>query len=199
MQSSERQKEIILVAFDLISKHGIQELTIKKIALAVGISEAAIYRHFGSKVDILSSVIDEMLSLRETAFKQARLNSGTAYEMIRSFFLVQASLFEENPSLSIMLLSEDIFRNDASLLSRARTMLSDTLTRFKGLLEKGIAEGSIQANINCKAVALMLVGGFRLLVSTWRLEATSGSLQTGTTRLLEGILPLISVHTDTAT
>lgn len=199
MQSSERQKEIILVAFDLISKHGIQELTIKKIALAVGISEAAIYRHFGSKGDILSSVIDEMLSLREAAFKQARLNSGTAYEMIRSFFLVQASLFEENPSLSIMLLSEDIFRNDASLLSRARTMLSDTLTRFKGLLEKGIAEGSIQANINCKAVALMLVGGFRLLVSTWRLEATSGSLQTGTTRLLEGILPLISVHTDTAT
>lgn len=196
MQSSERQKEIILVAFDLISRQGIQELTIKKIALAVGISEAAIYRHFSSKVDILSSVIDEMIAQREASFRQARLDSSTAHQMIRSFFTVQARLFEEQPPFSIMLLSEDIFRNDENLLSRARTMMGDTLNRFKGLLEEGITEGSIQASIDCKAVALMLVGGFRLLVSAWRLEGKAEGLQVGTRRLIEGVLPLISIQTE---
>ncbi len=196
MKSSERQKEIIFVVFELISTHGIQELTIKKIAVAVGISEAAIYRHFSSKLDILSSVIDEMIEQREATFRQARLDSTTAHQMIHSFFTVQASLFEKRPSLSIMLLSEDIFRNDEQLLSRSRTMLGDTLNRFKSVLEEGIAERSIQADIDCKAVALMLVGGFRLLVSAWRLEGKADGLQAGTRRLIEGVLPLISVHAE---
>ncbi len=192
MQTSERRKEIIAAAFDLISAHGIQELTIRKIASVVGVSEPALYRHYSSKTDILSAVIDEMLAQRDAAFLKVSGGPGTARDMIRSFFSVQASLFESRPSLTIMLFPEDLFRNDAELLGRATAMMDETLVRFRELLQAGIADGSIKPAVDCEACALMLVGGFRLLVSSWRLDASSGGLESGARRFMDGVFPLIS-------
>lgn len=192
MQTSERQKEIIAAAFDLISVQGIQELTIKKIAQAVGVTEPAIYRHFTSKVDILSSVMDEMIAQRNAAFLRARTGSGTASDMIRSFFSEQASLFEGRPALTIMLFPEDLFRNNDELLGRAAAMMDETLARFRELLQAGIDEGALKSGMDCEAGALMLVGGFRLLVASWRLDARSGALEADTRRFIEGVFPLIS-------
>jgi len=194
VQTSERQKEIIQAAFDLISEQGIQELTIKKIAQAVGVTEPAIYRHFTSKVDILSSVIDEMIAQRNAALLQVRSGSSTARDMIRSFFSVQASLFESRPSLTIMLFPEDLFRNNDELLGRATTMMEETLARFRELLQAGIDEGSLKPGIDCGAGALMLVGGFRLLVASWRLDAgkgRAGRLEADTGSFLAGVFSLI--------
>lgn len=191
MQTSERQKEIIAAAFDLISEHGIQELTIKRMAQAVGVTEPAIYRHFTSKVDILSSVLDEMIAQRNATFLRVSTGSGSACDMIRSFFSVQASLFEIRPSLTIMLFPEDLFRNNDALLGRAMAMMDETRTRFRELLQAGIEDGSLKPGIDCEAGALMLVGGFRLLVSSWRLDAGAGGLQAGTSRFLDGVFPLI--------
>jgi len=55
---SDRQDEIVGTALRLISEDGIQELTMKKIATAIGITEPALYRHFTSKFQILSAVVD---------------------------------------------------------------------------------------------------------------------------------------------
>ncbi len=192
MQTSERQKEIIAAAFDLISVQGIQELTIKKIAQAVGVTEPALYRHFASKADILSAVIDQMIAHRNATFLQVRKESAAACDMIRSFFSVQASLFESNPSLTIMLFPEDLFRNDELLLGKASAMMEETLSRFRELLRAGVNEGSIKPGIDCDAVALLLVGGFRLLVSSWRMDAMEGGLVDGARRFAEGTLPLIT-------
>jgi AcrR family transcriptional regulator len=49
-----RQQQIIDTARILIFKCGSEYLTVKRIAAEVGISEAAIYRHFTSKKSILA-------------------------------------------------------------------------------------------------------------------------------------------------
>ena len=46
MELSKRQKEIIGAAISLIAQNGIEGLTTKALAAAVGISEPALYRHF---------------------------------------------------------------------------------------------------------------------------------------------------------
>jgi AcrR family transcriptional regulator len=50
---TERQKEILDTALDLISQKGIQGLTIKNLSKKIGISEPAIYRHYENKIEIL--------------------------------------------------------------------------------------------------------------------------------------------------
>ncbi|OHD80686.1 MAG: hypothetical protein A3J97_06095 [Spirochaetes bacterium RIFOXYC1_FULL_54_7] len=190
MQSSERQKEIVAAVFNLISDQGIQELTIKKIAQAVGVSEPAIYRHFESKSDILAAVVDEMIAHRNTTF--ARISGNSAATTLASFFTVQSILFEDLPALTIMLFPEDLFRNDTVLLTRIMDTMKDTLGRIRELLQAGIDEGSFRPDLDRDAVALMLVGGFRLLVSSWRLDPASGRLKEKTRRFIDGVWPLIS-------
>jgi AcrR family transcriptional regulator len=190
MQSSERQKEIVAAVFNLISDQGIQELTIKKIAQAVGVSEPAIYRHFESKSDILAAVVDQMVAHRNTTF--SRVGGNSAATTLASFFTVQAMLFEDMPPLTIMLFPEDLFRNDAVLLARIMDMMQETLGRIRELLQAGIDEGAFKPDLDRDAVALMLVGGFRLLVSSWRLDPTSGRLREKTRRFVDGVWPLIS-------
>ena len=176
--------------FNLISDQGIQELTIKKIAQVVGVSEPAIYRHFQSKSDILAAVVDEMIAHRNTTF--ARVSGTSAATTLASFFTVQAMLFEDMPALTIMLFPEDLFRNDAVLLGRIMDMMKGTLGRIHELLKAGMDEGSFRPDLDRNAVALMLVGGFRLLVSTWRLQPDSGRLKEKTRCFVEGVWPLIS-------
>ena len=48
-----RQRQIAVAAAELILKYGSEHLTIKQIASHTNLSEAAIYRHFKSKKDIL--------------------------------------------------------------------------------------------------------------------------------------------------
>ena len=57
MNFSERQIQIIEAATKRIDKYGIQELTTKNLAADIGLSEAALYRHFKSKNDILLGML----------------------------------------------------------------------------------------------------------------------------------------------
>ena len=58
MENTARQQEIINAAIGIISKQGYQELTTKHLAESVGVSEAALYRHFDSKTDLVHSILD---------------------------------------------------------------------------------------------------------------------------------------------
>ena len=55
-----RQVQIINAAGSLIFKYGSEHLTVRRIAAEVGISEAAIYRHFKSKKSILSFLLSNI-------------------------------------------------------------------------------------------------------------------------------------------
>ncbi|MBN2875048.1 MAG: TetR family transcriptional regulator [Spirochaetales bacterium] len=192
MRSTERKIEIIKAAFELISSAGIQELTIKRIAQAVGVSEAALYRHFSSKASILTAVLDEMTIRRDSTYERAVALSGNARETIAGFFTEQARLFEQEPALTIMLYPEDLFRNDEGLKARIAAIMDGTRARFGGLLSAGIDDGSIRADIDRDAVALALVGGFRLLVSAWRINPSGNSLRQAAQRYVAGVLQLIA-------
>ena len=48
---TERQQQIIEESINVIHSEGIQGFTIKNLSKAIGLSEAAIYRHFKSKTE----------------------------------------------------------------------------------------------------------------------------------------------------
>ena len=58
--TSIRRRQIIDAARDLITSKGMESVTIDAIAEAVGVTEGAIYRHFQSKREILSMLIDNI-------------------------------------------------------------------------------------------------------------------------------------------
>src|SRR6201986_5421546 len=58
MAAGERLTQIAQVAMRLFSERGFRGTTTKEIAQAAGVSEAIIFRHFATKEDLYSAIID---------------------------------------------------------------------------------------------------------------------------------------------
>ena len=60
-KKKDTRERILDVAFELIGRKGILGTTMRDVASKVGITEAAIYKHFSSKGDLIRAVIQERL------------------------------------------------------------------------------------------------------------------------------------------
>jgi len=58
MAADERRQQIVAVAMRLFSERGFRGTTTKEIAQAAGVSEAIIFRHFATKDELYSAIID---------------------------------------------------------------------------------------------------------------------------------------------
>jgi TetR/AcrR family transcriptional regulator len=58
MPGEERRKQLIEVAIDLFSKKGFGGTTTREIAAAAGVTEAIIFRHFATKQDLYTAILD---------------------------------------------------------------------------------------------------------------------------------------------
>ncbi|MCF6156224.1 MAG: TetR/AcrR family transcriptional regulator [Candidatus Brocadia sp.] len=69
-----RRLQIIEIIRSIISSKGIEHVTISEIASGIGITKTAIYRHFKSKQDILSLLIDTIEETLMKALNEAMTN-----------------------------------------------------------------------------------------------------------------------------
>lgn len=58
MSGDERRSQLLCVAIRLFSQHGFSGTTTKEIARAAGVSEAMVFRHFATKSELYSAIIN---------------------------------------------------------------------------------------------------------------------------------------------
>ena len=65
MAGGERRLQILRVAMRLFSQRGFGGTTTKEIALAAGVSEAMVFRHFATKEELYSAILDHKACLHD--------------------------------------------------------------------------------------------------------------------------------------
>src|SRR5438445_12635215 len=65
MAGEERHLQIVRVAMRLFSQRGFRGTTTKEIALAAGVSEAMVFRHFATKSELYSAILDHKACLHD--------------------------------------------------------------------------------------------------------------------------------------
>ena len=66
MSGEDRRLQILRVAMRLFSQRGFRGTTTKEIALAAGVSEAMVFRHFATKEELYSAILDHKACLHES-------------------------------------------------------------------------------------------------------------------------------------
>ena len=172
-----RQQQIIEAAAKLIFKHGSEHLTVKRIAAMVGISEAAIYRHFKTKKSLLSFLlihIEEIL-LKEISPESVGTGSvtlGTIEEVIGNHF----SAMDLRKGFSFQVIAEIISLGDRRLNKQASQSIGKYISRLKELLSDGVRDGAVRKDINLDASAMLLFSLIQGLVNIWSLSEGSFNL-----------------------
>jgi AcrR family transcriptional regulator len=78
MTGEDRRMQILRVAMRLFSQRGFRGTTTKEIALGAGVSEAMVFRHFATKKQLYSAILDHKACLHETMDPLLVVNDAVA-------------------------------------------------------------------------------------------------------------------------
>jgi len=190
---SKRQKQIIEIAINIISRKGIQDLTMKNLSNEIGISEPAIYRHFESKQKILIAVLDSFKHENKLLNENLNYEGETSFQHIKRSIEMIIKKFKKNPAISAVIFSEEIFQNQSELAEMVKILMNSTIDFIKNLLEKGQIDGSIRLDIDKDDLSIIVMGSIRHIVTVWRLSGFSVDLEISGKKLIKSLEILIAV------
>jgi len=165
-----RKQQIIDAARKLIIRKGSEHLTVRAMALEVGITEAAIYRHFKNKKDVLSflmtNILDDML---QELIRGAEENSDTL-DVVGAVLQNHLSKIEQRRGISFQIIAEIISLGDKKLNRLVYTKLTEYYNQLRTLFERGAKTRSIRSDIDLDAAAMILFGMIQGVVNMWALS-----------------------------
>lgn len=172
-----RQQQIIDAAAILIFKYGSEHLTVKKIAAEVGISEAAIYRHFKSKKTILSFLLNHIEeALLKDISPETVANAPVTLDVIEKIIRSHFSKIGMRKGISFQVIAEIISLGDRTLNKQASRTIEKYISRLKELLSDGVRDGDVRQDIDLEASATLLFALIQGLVNIWSLSTSSFKL-----------------------
>jgi len=189
---TDRQQEIIEASVALINEGGIQALTIKNIAGRIGVTEPAIYRHFKSKSDILATLLDLLKKNSKKIYDNRLEEDGSALEKLSRIFRSHFMTFAKMPSLSSVVFSEELFRNDQLLTVKVSEVIELNNKILCALIKEGQQQGHIRDDIDHQHIVIMLMGSLRLFVKKWQFAEFGFDLEKEGLLFAESVIKLIS-------
>jgi AcrR family transcriptional regulator len=163
-----RQQQIVEAAQKLIFKYGSEHLTVKRIATEVGISEAAIYRHFKSKKSILSFLLNHIENvLIADVSRDGAPNDPVTIEIIEKTIQKHFSAIDLRKGIAFQVIAEIISLGDKSLNKKTSVTISKYISNLKDLLAEGVKSGSVRSDIDLDAAAMLLFSMIQSLVNIW--------------------------------
>ncbi|MEF8799117.1 MAG: TetR/AcrR family transcriptional regulator [Candidatus Bipolaricaulota bacterium] len=170
-----RQKEIIEATLELLAESGTQNLTTAHIAELVGISEAALYRHFDNKYDIIGSSI-EFVGKRMRSELAKIPTEKSAREKLKQVFFGHLEYIEDHPGNARLLFSDDIHFDDQKLRGLLRDVVEERKRFIQEIIEEGQTQGVIKSNVDPGGIALMFIGLIQTKVLLWSLSGRNDPL-----------------------
>jgi AcrR family transcriptional regulator len=172
-----RQQQIIDVAMQLIADGGIQQLTMNNIALQIGFSEPAIYRHFKSKKDILLTILSQFKRRSEFQAKQAQFFDSSGLILLETIFLEYIGLFTKSPHLASVIFAEESFRGESEVLDEMFSIMNLVHKTISDVIGRAQTKAEIRDGISSENLAFTLLGSLRLLVKHWAMSGYAFDLQ----------------------
>lgn len=189
---SDRQIEIMEAATLRIDQYGIQELTIKNLAADLGLSEAALYRHFKSKNDIMLGLLSYFIfEMKERIATIISNEKSTPTEQLKEIFASQLNTFLKKPAIVSVIFSEGIFQFNKDLSEKVSTMMELMQTYIGAIIKKGQDEGTYRELIGSATISTIIMGSMRMTVLKWKLSGHKSNLVKDGNTVLNGLLKMI--------
>ena len=189
--AEERKSEIVEATLVLSDKVGPDRLSTDRIAKALGITQAAIFRHFPTKQHLWESVAHRIGEKYRRAWSESERAAPDPVEQIRSLILRQLDLIEATPAIPAILFSRELHVENSML----RRIFGELMKQFHARLEKLVSaaqeQGSINQTLPAADAAYLLIGFAQGLVVRWSVMGRRFRLGEEARRLLDTQLRIL--------
>lgn len=167
-QSTEtRRRQVAQAALKTIAEDGVARFTSKAVADRVGISDGTLFRHFGSKVEIVLEAMD----LLEVEIDAGLIETGDPRSDLEAFFRHRAAFVGAQESVGRLIFSDELIHLAGDVgLERVerwrRRSVSYLLTRLQALG----AAGALRPDLDIPAMSMLVQGA----LLTFAMQASLG-------------------------
>lgn len=155
-KQSRREQILQALAHQLETAPG-ERITTAGLARAVGVSEAALYRHFPSKARMFEGLIE---FIEESVFgliNRIMDDHADARGRCEKVLMVLLGFSERNPGISRILVGDALTGETDRLRQRITQFYDRVELQFKQILREGELAGEVPANSPVSAMANMMV------------------------------------------
>jgi AcrR family transcriptional regulator len=153
-----RQEQIKKAVLSIIADEGLHNMTTRKLAKRIGLSEGAIFRHFSTKRDIIMGIMDDVATDLIGSLRNIALKSDKAEEKLFEYLCRNIKYLKENRGITILLFSEAAHLGDKELKEKLNQILSEQKQFIIKIVKDGIAEGVWDKNVNAEDLAIIYMG-----------------------------------------
>ncbi len=189
---TDRQIQIIDVASRILTSEGTSGLTTKKLASKMEFSEAAIYRHFSSKEDIIVSMLHYLSESMEERFSQLELLEDDPAYNLELLFKSQFDFFKERNHFVIAVFSDGLF-DKSELIREGIHQVMETKKKFlMPIITAGKQKQVFTSDISTQEMMHIIMGAVRLQMFNWRRSGFEYDIIIRGNTTIQSLLKLIS-------
>jgi TetR/AcrR family transcriptional regulator len=151
------RKEQILQALMAMLEDQTMRITTAALAKRVGVSEAALYRHFASKAQMFDALIEYV---EDTIFSRAKMiqqQELTALTQCQQIITLLLTFVERNAGISRILTGEALTGENERLTSRVNQLFEKLETQLKQILREAEIREGLRTQDTPSSVANLLL------------------------------------------
>jgi AcrR family transcriptional regulator len=164
--------KLLAAAAELFAERGYRQTSLADIGKVAGYSHGLVTRRFGSKQGLIVALLDHMITDWTQRALRPSLERRTGIEGIRAFYAAfcrNASANSSNLRALESLMFEGLW-GEPELKERLGVVEKDGHAQFRDLVQSGIRAGTVRADVDADAIALMTASSLRGATYRWLLE-----------------------------
>ena len=163
-KSSDRKLEILRTLVRMMTESENKHITTKSLAAAIGVSEAALYRHFPSKTKMYEEIIGFAENYVITAVNSISSSEYSGLEQAKKLFLALIDIKTKEPGLVFLFCGASLTSEDPRLQGELNRFYGQLQAVFKQSLRLAVAQEEVPEGYDVLTRANMLVA---LILGHW--------------------------------
>ena len=163
-KSSDRKLEILRTLVRMMTESENKHITTKALAAAIGVSEAALYRHFPSKTKMYEEIIGFAENYVMTAVNSISSSEYSGLEQAKKLFLALIDIKTKEPGLVFLFCGDSLTSEDPRLQGELNRFYGQLQAVFKQSLRLAVAQEEVPEGYDVLTRANMLVA---LILGHW--------------------------------
>ncbi len=192
MDIKPRQLEIIEAAGQLVTEDGFAALTTKRLAERMHFTEAALYRHFNSKEEILVTMLHHLASNIDERLASVAETHPEPAERVRAMFDSQFTYFQKNPQYLMAIFATGVLEASQGIDAGIERIMVVKRRHLLNAIKDGQRSGAFTSDHSAETLTHIIMGTFRLHMLQWRMSGRSFDVRKKGRTIIGAALDLIT-------
>ena len=154
----ERRQQVLTVLTHMLhSERGMERMTTARLAQAVGVSEAALYRYFPSKTKMFEALLDNIEANLFSRIDQASTIEISTANRIRDILQMIFDFARKNPGMTRILTGHALMFEEAKLQARVAQFFDRLEMKFFNILQMRKRRENRSFSVDERTIATYLV------------------------------------------